>query len=88
MKPVELNVGGKIGYLPAILISWEQSHVDAFTNTFTQKGIYYCQNRLAEQVHTYNINPENGEEKLVSSKLNILVEYCVIPEADSILNDI
>lgn len=74
--------------LPAVLIEYRQIETNELEDTYTKEYIFYCQNRIARQSNIFVKHPNNlTTDGFVHCTTDILVEYCIIPEFDSILED-
>ena len=78
----EIAYGLKI---QAVMLSYKESEMNVFDNTFTRTTLFYTQNKLCEKVTTFRYFPETDTKQVLGYTVTTICDYCVIPEADKML---
>ena len=81
MKRIRTEIANGLT-IKAVLLSYKESEMNFFDNTFTRTSLFYAQNKLCEKVTTFRYYPENNSKEVLSYTITTICEYCVIPEAD------
>lgn len=71
--------------IQAVMLSYRESEISVFDNTFTRTTLFYAQNKLCEKVTTFQFFPENGSKQVLGYTIEVLADNCTIPEADKML---
>ena len=73
--------------IQAVMLSYKESEMNVFDNTFTRTTLFYSQNKLCEKVTTFRYYPENDSKEVLGYTITTICDYCVIPEADKMLQE-
>lgn len=69
----------------AVMLSYMETELNVFDNTFTRITVFYTQNKLMRKTTSFRYHPENDSKEILGYNIEVLADNCTIPEADKML---